>query len=88
MYGLPKSVKIANNKLKIHIPKFEYNPAPITPGLWQNRTRPVQFSMVVHDYGVKYERQEDITHLIDELKTIYKIYEEWDGKLYCGLNLE
>ena len=36
----------------------------------------------------KYERQEDITHLLDSLKTIYKISEDWDGKLYCGLNLE
>ena len=40
------------------------------------------------DFGIKYERQEDITHLLDALKTIYKISEEWDGKLYCGLNLE
>ena len=40
------------------------------------------------DFGIKYERQEDITHLIDALKTIYKISKDWDGKLYCGLNLE
>ena len=24
----------------------------------------------------------------DALKKIYKIFEDWDGKLYCGLNLE
>ena len=40
------------------------------------------------DFGIKYERQEDITHLLGALKTIYKISEDWDGKLYCGLNLE
>ena len=40
------------------------------------------------DFGIKYERQDDITHLLESLKTIYKIYEDWDGKLYCGLNLE
>ena len=40
------------------------------------------------DFGIKYERQEDITHLIDVLKTIYKISEDWDGKLNFGLNLE
>ena len=34
------------------------------------------------------ERQEDTPHLLDALKKIYKIYEDWDGKLYCGLNLE
>ena len=40
------------------------------------------------EFGIKYERQEDITHLRDALKTIYKISEDWDGKLYCDLNLE
>ena len=44
--------------------------------------------MVLDDFGVKYERQENITHILDELKTIYKIYEEWDGKLYCGINFK
>ena len=49
---------------------------------------PLQFSLVVDDFGIKYECQEDITHLLDALKTIYPISEDWDGKLYCGLNLE
>ena len=40
------------------------------------------------DFGIKYERQEDITHLLDALKKIYNISEDWYGKLYCGLNLE
>ena len=40
------------------------------------------------DFEIKYEFQEDITHLLDALKTIYKISEEWDGKLYCGLKLK
>ena len=40
------------------------------------------------EFGIKYERQEDITHILDALKTIYKISEDWDGKLYCGINLE
>ena len=47
----------------------------------------LQFSLVVDDFGIKYDRQEDITHLLDALNTIYKISEDWYGKLYCGLNL-
>ena len=88
MYGLPQAEKIANDKLKLHLAKFGYEPAPITLGLWRNQTWPLQFSMVVDDFGIKYERQEDITHILDALKTIYKISEDWDGKLCCGLNLE
>ena len=79
MYGLPQAGKIANDKLKLNLDKFGYKPAPITPVLWQHQTRPLQFSLVVDEFGIKYERQEDITHLLNALKTIYKIYEDWDG---------
>ena len=44
--------------------------------------------MVVNEFEIKYERQEEITHLLDTLKTIYKIFWGWDWKLYFGLNLE
>ena len=87
VYGLPQAGKIANDKLKLHLEKFGYEPAPI-PGLWRHQTCPLQFSLAVDDFGIKYERQEDITHLLDALKTVYKISEDWYGKLYCGLNLE
>ena len=36
MYGLPQAAKIANDKLKLHLAKFGYEPAPITPGLWRH----------------------------------------------------
>ena len=49
---------------------------------------PPPISLVVDDFGIKYERQEDITDLLNALKKIYKISEDWDGKLNCGLNLE
>ena len=88
MYELPQVEKIANDKLKIHLSKFGYKTAPITLGLWRHQTCPIQFSLVVDDFGIKYDRQEEITHLLDALKKIYKISENWDGKLYCGLNLE
>ena len=88
MYGIPQAGKIANDKFKLHLDKFGYEPAPITPGLWRHQTSPLQFSLVVDDFWIKYERQEHTTHILDALKKNYKIYEDWDGKLYCGLNLE
>ena len=57
MYGLPQAGKIANDKLKLHLAKFGYKPAPITLGLWSHQTRPLQFSLVVDDFGIKYERK-------------------------------
>ena len=76
MYGLPQAGKIANDKLKLHLDKFGYKPATITPGLWRHQTCLLLFSLVVDDFGIKYERQEDITHLLDALKTIYKTSED------------
>ena len=40
MYGLPQAEKIANDKLKLHLAKFGYEPAPITLGLWRHQTCP------------------------------------------------
>ena len=76
MYGLTQTRKIANDKLKLHLTKFGYEPAPITPGLCRHQTSPLQFSLVLDDFGIKYERQEDITYLLNSLKTIYKLSED------------
>ena len=82
MYGIPQAGTIENDKLKLHLDNFVYDPEHITPGLWWHQPPPpLQFSLVVDDYGIKYERQEDTKHLLDALKTIYKISEDWDGKL-------
>ena len=68
-YGLPQAVKNTNDKLRQHIYEFGYDLSPITPLLWRHQTRPLQFSLVVDDVGVQYERQADINHLIYALKT-------------------
>ena len=88
VYGIPQSGHFSNDKLNLHLSKFLYEPSHTTPGLWQHLNIPLQFSLVVYDFGVKYERQEDMTHILDATKKIYKISEDWDGNLYCGLNLK
>ena len=87
MHGLPQAEKIANDKLKLYLAKFGYESAPITSDLWRHQTRPPHFSVVVDDFGIKYELQEDITYLLNALKSIYNISEDWYGKLYYILNL-
>ena len=70
MYELPQAGKIANNKMKQHLVKYGYDPAHINTSLWRDQTCTLQFSLVVDDFGVHYECQNDITHILDELKTI------------------
>ena len=51
-------------------------------------TRPVQFTLVVDDFGVKYVGKEHADHLIRALKQDYTIEKDWEGKLYCGITLD
>ncbi len=40
------------------------------------------------DFGVKYERKEDVDHLIAAIKDKYKkLTKDWTGDLYCGIKL-
>ena len=54
IYGLPQAGILANKQQREKLEPHGYYKVPHTPGLWQHVTRPVQFSLVVDDFGVKY----------------------------------
>ena len=58
MYGLPQAGIIANQLLKKRLAVHGYYKLPHTPGLWRHEHRPVQFTLVVDDFGIKYIGQE------------------------------
>jgi hypothetical protein len=64
MPGLKQAGRIANDRLTIHLAKFGYRPVPVTPSLWTHDTCPVDFSLVVDDFGVKYVGKEHAMHLL------------------------
>jgi hypothetical protein len=65
MYGLPQAGIIANQLLVKRLAPFGYYPVTHTPGLWRHKHRPILFSLVVDDFGVKYVGKEHANHLID-----------------------
>ena len=87
MYGLPQAGILANQRLVAHLLRHGYCATPNTPGLFHHTTRPITFSLVVDDFGVKYVGKHNAEHLIDTLRQLYTITTEWDGTLYCGLTL-
>ena len=87
VYGLPHAGKISNDDLRCIQPSLDTSQHPSPQVHGGTKLPPLQFSLVVDYYGIKYEIQEDITHLPNEFKTIYNISEDWDGKLYCGHKL-
>ncbi len=87
MYGLPQAGILAYQKLVKHLKEAGFTPAKFTPGLFTHKTRPLAFSLVVDDFGVKYTRQEDVDFLITELKKNYDVTVDWEGKIFCGIHL-
>ena len=56
--------------------------------MWKHKWRPICFSLVVDDFGVKYVGEAHANHLIQALKKDYNISEDWKGQKYCGLTLD
>lgn len=88
MYGLPQAGILANKLLQKRLKPHGYYELPHTPGLWKHISRPVQFSLVVDDFGIKYVGEQHAQHLLNALKEDYEISEDWKGKLYCGITLQ
>ena len=88
MYGLPQAGIIANQQLVKRLAPFGYAPVTHTPGLWKHLYRPILFSVVVDDFGVKYVGKEHAQHLIDTLASFYEITVDWEATKYCGITLE
>jgi hypothetical protein len=60
-----------------------------TPSLWQHKTRPIKFVLVIDDFSIKYSSIKDAQHLLAELKQHYEaITVDWDGTLYCSITLD
>jgi hypothetical protein len=87
MYGLPQAGRLANDQLVQHLATYGYTPCPITPGLWRHESRHIMFTLVVDDFGIQYETKTDVEHLMNALRSLYKISEDWSGMRYCGLTL-
>ena len=89
IYGLPQAGRLANDQLKEYLEPHGYYEVDHTPGLWNHKWRPIQFTLVVDDFGIKYNGKEHADHLIGILKSKYTaVATDWKGKLYCGITLK
>jgi hypothetical protein len=86
--GLKQAGRIADDRLTTHLVKSGYRPVPITPSLWTQDTRPIDFSPVVDDFGVKYVGTEHAMHLLEALRGLYMVTEDWAGTLFSGITIQ
>jgi len=88
VYGLPYAGIIAQNLLEERLEKHGYKQSDQTPGFWTHATRPISFTLIVDDFGVKYVGKEHANHLIRVLEEFYEVEKDWKGKRYCGITLD
>jgi hypothetical protein len=48
-----------------------------TPGLWYHESRPLSFTLIVNDFGVKYGNKDDVDHLVASIKEACTLTEDW-----------
>ncbi len=88
MYGLPQVGILAQQLLEQQLGTHGYLQSKVVPGLWLHKSRPITFTLVVDDFGVKYVGKEHVTHLIRILKEYYEILEDWSGNRYIGITFD
>ena len=88
MYGLPQACLLAPKLLEKQLAKHGYKQSDVTPGLWTHEWRPICFSLVVDDFGVKYVGEEHAAHLVVALKETYDIEVNKKGEKYVGISLD
>eukprot|EP00804_Cyclotella_cryptica_P014273 CCRYP_018655-RA/>CCRYP_018655-RA protein AED:0.36 eAED:0.36 QI:0/-1/0/1/-1/0/1/0/158 len=88
IYGLPQSGILPQTLLADCLAQKGYYQYECTPGLWHHKWRPIMFTLIVGDFGVKYVGKQHALHLRDTIKAHYNIMENWQGSLYSSINLE
>ena len=67
MHGLPKSGKITHDALVKHLEPYVYRPPSNNPVLCTHESRPINFTLLVDDFGVKYLVKEHALQFKSEL---------------------
>ena len=89
VWGLPQAGILANKQLQCKLAPHRYHKCVIAPGLWYHKSRPISFTLVVNDFGVKCVGKAHAEHLIAIIKKTYsKLTKDWTGNLYCEITLK
>ena len=87
MYGLPQAGLLAQKQLEKLLAKHGYTHDKFVPCLYSHITRPINFTLVVDDFGIKYRNREDVEHLLTALRELFEITVDWTGSKYLGITL-
>ena len=72
----------------MRLEKEGYYESHTTPGLWRHKWRPIQFCLIVDDFGVEYVGKQHSDHLATILKKDHNITEDLEVKKYADIDLK
>ena len=87
-YGLKQAGRIAHDDLVRRLAESGYHKTGMVEGYFRHKTRPIDFTLVVDDFLIKYKNDEDLKHLSDTIEKHYKFKVDTDAKQYVGINLK
>ena len=88
MYGHPYAGRGANIDLVAHLLAHDFTQDSNIPCLFTHRTRCISFTLVVDDFGVKYNIIDDFNFLVNTLKKKYELHVDLTGAKYLGVRLD
>ncbi len=74
MDGLTQAEIIAQELLADCLKQHGYTQSKTTPGLWLHKMRPIQFSLIVDDFRVKYVGKENALHLLNTTQKLLQVF--------------
>ena len=77
MYGLPQAGIFTNDLLTERLREAGYHKCQSTKGLWKHIWRPITFTLVVDDFGIKFVGETHANHLKKTLENIMTL--QWIG---------
>ena len=87
IYGLKQAGRLAQQRLISHLAEHGYTPSEHSTCLFKHATNGNVFTLVVDDFGLKYNTKADAMHLLDTLEKLYKIKTNWAGDHYIGFDI-
>ncbi len=76
--------RLLAQRLKGH----SYTQSKTAPGLWMHEWRPITFSLVVDNFGVKCIGEDHAQQLFQMVQKYYTCLFEKEGERYCGLTIK
>ena len=87
MYGLPQAGLLSQQRLVKHRAQHGDQQDKTSPCLYTHTSRPIFFTLVVDDFGVKYCNKQDAQHHFTTLNSLCTLKVDWTGSSYLGIHI-